>query len=119
GDDYELRLEILPDPMRDVLLIRYELAGPYRMGIILAPHLGASGHDNTAWIDGEAYASNDEATLCLAADAPLTHMSAGYVGASDGWQDLDRHGDFTYAFDRAVRGNVALSAALSESNGLI
>ena len=28
GDDYELTLEILPDPRRDVLLVRYRLEGP-------------------------------------------------------------------------------------------
>src|SRR5439155_12692874 len=38
--------------------------------------------------------------------------SAGYVGASDGWQDFDRHGRLTWQFDTAGPGNVALIGAL-------
>ena len=53
GDDYRLELEILPDPRRDVLLVRYKLKGPYRLVAILAPHLGSTGRDNSAWTDGE------------------------------------------------------------------
>ena len=51
GDDYRLDLEILPDPRRDVLLVRYKLKGPYRLVAILAPHLGSTGRDNSAWMD--------------------------------------------------------------------
>ena len=59
GDDYRLDVEVLPDPLRDVLLMHYNLEGPYRLGIIAAPHLGGSGYDNTAWVDGNGnlYAS--------------------------------------------------------------
>ena len=53
GNDYRLELEILPDPRRDVLLIRYELTGNYRLVTVAAPHLGGSGYENSAWIDGE------------------------------------------------------------------
>jgi glucoamylase len=120
GDDYRLTVEILPDPSRDVLLVRFEVEGPYRLGVILAPHLGATGHDNTAWIeDGEAYATSAIGALCLTADAPLADLSTGYVGASDGWQDLARNGRFTYRFSRAERGNVALSASLAGPRGVI
>src|SRR5581483_5221792 len=51
GVDYRLVLEILPDPRRDVLLIRFELDGPYRLVVILAPHLGSTGRDNSAWVE--------------------------------------------------------------------
>ena len=30
GDDYRLTIEFLPDPWRDVLLLRYALEGPYQ-----------------------------------------------------------------------------------------
>jgi glucoamylase len=120
GDDYRLTLEVLPDPSRDVLLIRFDLEGPYRLGVILAPHLGSTGYDNTAWIeDGEAYAASAIGALCMAADTPLADLSAGYVGASDGWQDLARNGRFTYRFARAEHGNVALSASLGSPRGVI
>ena len=119
GEDYRLALEILPDPRRDVLLIRYEVGGPYRLGIIAAPHLGESGFDNNAWVEnGDLHAAVFGRTICITADGPMTDQSVGYVGASDGWQDLDRHGRFTYAFSHA-RGNVAMSAALAEPRGVI
>ena len=120
GDDYRLTVEFLPDPWRDVLLMRYELEGPYRLGIIAAPHLGSTGHDNTAWVgEGALYAEIFGRGLCVTADVPMTDLSAGYVGASDGWQDLARHGRFTYDFSRAERGNVALSAALADPAGVV
>ena len=37
------------------------------------------------------------AAFCVTADVPMTDLSAGYVGASDGWQDLARHGRFTWS----------------------
>jgi glucoamylase len=120
GEDYRLTVEVLPDPARDVLLMHYDVEGPYRLGIILAPHLSATGYDNTAWIeDGEAYATAGIGALCLTADAPMADLSAGYVGASDGWQDLARNGRFTFGFSRAERGNVALSGSLTTRRGVI
>ena len=119
GDDYRLTVEFLPDPWRDVLLMRYALEGPYRLGIIAAPHLGSTGHDNTAWVGRAARSTpaSPTADSCVTADVPMTDLSAGYVGASDGWQDLALHGRFTWAFARATRGNVALSASLAEPAG--
>ena len=102
GDDYRLTVEFLPDPWRDVLLMRYALEGPYRLGLIAAPHLGSTGHDNAAWVDeGALYAGVADRGFCVTADGPMTDLSAGYVGASDGWQDLALHGRFTWAFARA------------------
>jgi len=122
GNDYRLELEILPDPRRDVLLIRYELTGNYRLIAMAAPHLGGSGFQNSAWIDGEAYAQHSfqgHHCLCMTADKPLIRQSAGYVGFSDGWQDLARHGDLTYRFARADCGNVALTAELEGRQGVL
>ncbi|WP_425145287.1 glycoside hydrolase family 15 protein [Deinococcus sp.] len=120
GDDYELSLEILPDPRRDALLIRFGLAGPYRLALILSPHLSATGADNAGWVEGEVLlASRADRSLALAASLPLTHASAGYVGTSDGWQDLNQHGQLTWAYPRAENGNIALSAMLEGKAGLI
>jgi glucoamylase len=118
GDDYQLTLEVLPDPMRDVLLVRFSLVGDYRLVFILAPHLGSTGRDNSAWIDdGAAYARAAGFALCMAANAPLERLSCGYVGASDGWQDLKRHGELTYAFRAAREGTVAISGQMSRVTG--
>ena len=120
GKDYKLCLEVLPDPMRDALLVRYTLTGPYRVAIILAPHLGSSGRDNSAWGDnGVGFASRDGHALCLMADQPLAKLSCGYVGTSDGWQDLQQHEDLTWQFERAEQGTVAISAELAASQGVL
>ena len=34
--------------------------------------------------------------------------SVGFVGQSDGWQDLTQHGSLTWHYQRAENGNVAL-----------
>jgi glucoamylase len=120
GEDYQLTLEVLPDPLRDVLLVRFALMGPYRLVVILAPHLGSTGRDNSAWIeDGVSYARSGQFALCLAASKPLQHLSCGFVGASDGWQDLARHGELTYDFDTATSGTVAISAETSNHHGVL
>jgi len=120
GDDYELAIEVLPDPQRDVLLLRFTISGPYRLVAIVAPHLGSTGRHNSAWVDdGHAYARHGELCACLTADPPLTKVSCGYVGASDGWQDLDRHGELTYAFTTAEDGTVALTGQAPASSGVL
>jgi glucoamylase len=120
GDDYQLTLEILPDARRDALLVRYSIQGPYRLVAILAPHLGSSGRDNRAWVEqGAGYAQRGDFAVCLSADAPLNHLSVGYVGASDGWQDLTRHGALTYEFSSARHGTVALSGEAQGPSGVL
>jgi glucoamylase len=120
GDGYQLTLELLPDPQRDVLLVRFALIGSFRLVLILAPHLGSTGRDNSAWIDdGVAYARSGEFAVCLAASMPLEHLSCGFVGASDGWQDLARHGELTYGFRSATDGTVAISGEASTRHGVL
>jgi glucoamylase len=120
GDDYQLTLEILPDPLRDVLLVRFALVGDYRVVFLLAPHLGSTGRDNCAWLDdGAAYAQGGSFALCLAASTPIEHLSCGFVGASDGWQDLNRHGALTYQFQSASHGTVAITGQASRHHGVL
>ncbi len=120
GEDYQLTLEVLPDPLRDVLLVRFSLTGPYRLVVMLAPHLGTTGRHNSAWVDdGVGYARHGDFCLCLAADAGLRMLSCGYVGASDGWQDLNRHGRLTYRFSSADNGTVALSGEAAARSGVL
>ena len=120
GDDYQLTLDILPDPRRDALLVRFALTGEYSLVFILAPHVGSTGRDNSAWLnDGSAYARGNGFSLCLAASIPLEHLSCGFVGQSDGWQDLNRHGSLTYEFQSARNGTVAISGQASRHHGLL
>ena len=120
---YRIHKTVLCDPQRDVLLqsIRFEpLQGTledYHLYILLAPHLGNHGAGNTAWV--EEYkglpvlnASRGEIALALACSSPWLKRSVGYVGVSDGWQDLSRHKIMTWEYDRAEDGNVAMTAEI-------
>ena len=120
GDRYRLTLELVPDPYRDVLLIHTRLAGDgLRCYPLLAPHLGMSGWNNTAWVSDGLYASTERRALCLLSDPPFIRGSAGYVGRSDGWQDFAQHGLMTWAFDRAEDGNVALMGELDSADSVL
>lgn len=120
GPDYELALEVMPDPDRDVLLISYELKGDYALFLLLAPHLRGSGVGNTAWVEPEVlYARKDHRCLALVSQGPFRQASAGFVGVSDGWQDFARDGRMTSTYRRAEAGNVALTAELAAATGTL
>jgi glucoamylase len=121
---FELRLRITPDPQREVLLIEVSLTGDaaLRPYALLAPHLGGTGHDNlaeVAWYRGRRMLWAEQGPFGLALAAVDRRQcdawgpaSAGYVGASDGWQDFDRNRQLTWQFDTAGPGTVALTGAL-------
>ena len=120
---YRIEKQILTDPHRDTVLqqIRFiarqgELSD-YRLHVLLAPHLGNQGGDNTAWveeIEGTPLllAQRDGSALALACSAPWIKRSVGYVGSSDGWQDLKAHKQMTWEYTRAENGNVALTGQI-------
>jgi glucoamylase len=121
---FELRLRIVPDPQREVLLVGIALDGDeaLRPYALLAPHLGGSGSDNLAeaaahrgrkvlWAEQGPFGVALAASSGERSDA-WGEISAGYVGVSDGWQDFARNGALTWRFDTAGPGNVALVGEL-------
>jgi glucoamylase len=127
---YRIEKEILADPQRDVILQNTHftpLQGTledYHLYALLAPHLGNWGSENTAWVGDYKgtpmlFAARASSALALACSTSWVKRSAGFVGNSDGWQDLTRHKQMTWTFERAVNGNVALTGEvdLSTSGG--
>ncbi len=115
GAGWTLRLDWTVDPDRDVVLIDYDLDGTAdSLYVIVAPHLGHGNVPNTAWTDEHLHATADgeEAALAVVCDGGFEQCSVGFVGASDGWQDLSLHQRMTWEFDHAGGGNVALTARL-------
>ena len=122
-DRYRIEKQIVTDPHRDTVLqhVQFvaqkgELSG-YRLHVLLAPHLGNQGGGNTAWVgdtDGTPllFAQRKGNALALASSAPWVKRSVGYVGSSDGWQDLKAHRQMTWEYTRAENGNVALTAEI-------
>lgn len=121
---YTLRLRISPDPRRDVLAIEVRLDGDAQLRpyVLLAPHLGATGHGNRAMVGrhrGRCVLLAEQGPFALALAAvdqdqrdALGAASAGYVGHSDGWQDFARNGALTWRYPAAGPGNVALTGEL-------
>lgn len=121
---FKLKLRIAPDPQRDVLLVDVQLEGDQglRPYVLLAPHLGGSGHNNQAEVNNYRgrrvlWAEQGPFGLALAAvdtsqrDA-WVRTSAGYVGVSDGWQDFSSNGRMQWQYACAGPGNVALMGEL-------
>jgi glucoamylase len=117
---YRIEKEILTDPRRDVVLQQtcfIPLHGKltdYHLFVLLAPHLGNRGYGNTAWAGDYKgvpmlFAGREDNALALACSAPWLKRSVGFVGASDGWQDLVNHKEMTWSYTRAENGNVALT----------
>ena len=118
---YRIEKEILADPQRSTVLQRtifIPLTGKladYRLYTLLAPHLANHGYGNTAWLGDYRgtpmlFAQREGNALALACSVPWLKRSAGYVGVSDGWQDLKAHNQMLWKYERAENGNVALTA---------
>lgn len=116
---YVIEKEIFSDPRRPVLLqsVRFKPQqgelDDYQLFALLSPHLGSQGSDNTARVAEYKgvpllLATQDGIALALACSAPWLARSVGFVGVSDGWQDLALHQRLAWRYDRAEHGNVAL-----------
>lgn len=124
---FTLTLRIVGDPQRDALLIEVTLEGDatLRPYVLLAPHIDGSGYDNLAEtachgtrrvLRAGRYDTASTWLTLAAVDAAqqdaFGRISAGHVGASDGWQDFDRHDAMRWQYHRAGPGNVALTGEL-------
>ncbi|AMV71208.1 glucan 1,4-alpha-glucosidase [Desulfuromonas carbonis] len=125
---YRIEKEILADPHRDAILQRTRFIAEqgkiedYRLHLVLAPHLGNQGGGNNAWLGDYKglpmlFADQDGIALALACSVPWLQRSVGFVGVSDGWQDLLAHNRMTWDYTRAKNGNVALAAELDLAVG--
>ena len=88
--------------------------------VLCAPHLEVGGAGNTGYTvlaGGRRIlmAKKGGRWMALGATVPFSHLSCGYVGASDGWTDLHDNFKMDWEFDRASDGNIALTAELDIS----
>jgi glucoamylase len=120
---YRIEKEVLTDPYRNVVLQKVRFVplkgglADYRLYALLAPHLANWGNDNTGWV-GEykgvpmLFAERNSTALAFACSARWLKMSVGFVGFSDGWQDLSRHYQMVWNYTRAEHGNIALTGEI-------
>lgn len=130
SNHYLIEKSILTDPRRPVVLQKVKFTAltgklsDYRIYVILSPHIANHGAGNNGWV-GEfkgkpaLAASRDGYALAMLASVPFNRASVGYVGSSDGWQDLKANKKLTSAYRQAENGNVALTAEIdaASSNG--
>lgn len=120
---YRLTKTILTDPERDVLLQQIEfkpLQGQltdYHLYALIAPHLNNEGYHNNGWIGdykgiGMLFAQKNGLALALACTVPFKAASCGYVGTSDGWQDIKNHQLMSWFYSQASDGNIALTGEI-------
>ena len=120
---YRIEKHIVTDPLRASVLQEVTFTplkgrlSDYRVTALLAPHLVNAGKLNSAWIaefEGRQvlFASGRSRYLALVSDAPWQAVSAGFVGVSDGWQQLQKSGRLSEQYARADDGNVALAGEI-------
>ena len=98
------------------------LIGKLRLYALLAPHLARRGAGNFGWcseIGGNnlLHAARDDVHLVMGCSAGFLRRSVGYVGASDGWQDLMGNFEMDWEFREAPSGNIALTGEVDLRSG--
>ena len=127
---YRLVKEIIVDPHSSVLLMHTRLEildpklnGKLRLYALLAPHMKGTGKNNSAMWCGSAGRQlfdvpRDDVDMAFGCTPDFTRRSIGYVGFSDGWQDLMDNFKMDWEFEQAEDGNIALTGEVDLSNGL-
>jgi glucoamylase len=120
---YSLVMEVIADPHQPCILLDTRLEGDadflqrLHLFVLLSPHLNVGGWGNTAnvaQISGHEFltAHKDNTWLALGANVPFVRRSCGYVGTTDGWQNLSKSFKLDWEFASASDGNVALAAEI-------
>jgi glucoamylase len=130
GGRYRIEKDILADPQFNAILQRTRFIplrgqlNDYHLYALLAPHLRNRGMGNTAWVGdyqgtSVLFAEREGVALAFVCSTPWLKRSVGFVGISDGWQDLTQHRTLIWEYARAENGNVALTGEvdLTESGG--
>ena len=121
---YRLVKDVLTDPHRSVLLVHTRLhvldeslRGKLQLYALLAPHLGGFGAGNSGSCteigDNKLmHAVRQNVHLLMACSSGFSRCSVGYVGFSDGWQDLMDNFKMDWQFRTASDGNIALTGEI-------
>jgi glucoamylase len=121
---YRLIKHILTDPHRSVLLVHTalevldkSLSGKLQVYALLAPHIARYGTGNSAWCSDVGAtklirAQRESVHLVMACNTGFLRRSVGFVGFSDGWQDLMANFKMDWEFCTAEHGNIAMTGQI-------
>jgi glucoamylase len=124
--NFQIEKEVIVNPHQSVLLIHTKLSGSSQtlknlhVFSLLAPHLEIGGWGNNGYVcevsGREILVANKGITwLAFGGTIPFLKRSCGYVGMTDGWQDLKKNMQMDWQFDSAENGNIALTGELDLS----
>jgi glucoamylase len=116
---YSVTKEFISDPHHPVVLMNVKITGDeeilsrLKCYVLLAPHLNGGGAGNSARsidVAGKRclLAWKGETVLAMGASCGFSRSSCGYVGTSDGYQDLCTDMKMTWQFGQALNGNIAV-----------
>ncbi len=119
GGRYTLTKETICDPHSPVVLLRVRLQAPpemlprLRLYALLSPHMGGGGAGNSARVLDVAgsrvlLAWRGSNSLLMATSCGFSRASCGFVGTSDGWQDLKHDFRMHWEYGSATDGNIAI-----------
>jgi glucoamylase len=117
---YRLIKHVLTDPHRSILLVHTKveildesLRGKLRLYALVARH-GAGNSARCCEISASKliHAQREDVHLIVGCSSEFARRSVGYVGASDGWQDLMSNFKMDWEFRTADRGNIALTGEI-------
>src|SRR5436189_2889251 len=122
---YRLVKDVLTDPHGSVLLVHTKLEvfdellrGKLRLYALLAPHLAGFGAGNSGSCteighNKLMHAVRQNVHLLMTCSSGFSRCSVGYVGFSDGWQDLMDNFKMDWQFRTASDGNNDLTGELN------
>src|SRR5664279_1005711 len=126
---YRVIKHILADPHRSVMVMHTQLEvldeslrGKLRLYALLAPHIARQGAGNSGWCSDTGghnllHAERKGVHLVMGCSEGFSGRSVGYVGASDGWQDLTNNFKMDWEFRAAGHGNIALTGEIVPQGG--
>lgn len=126
---YRIIKHILADPHSPVLLfstrievVDKSLRNKLHLYALLAPHIARQGAGNSGWcldIGGNSllHASRKDVHMIMGCSSGFLHRSVGYVGVTDGWQDLMDNFRMDWEFSEALKGNIALTGEINLHDG--
>jgi len=122
---YRIVKHVFADPHQSVVLVHTKLdvldeslRRKLRVYALLAPHIAGFGYGNSGWcvdVGGVKLlrAQRGNVHLLMACSAGFSRRSVGYVGFSDGWQDLMDNLKMDWEFQSAEDGNIALTGEIN------
>ncbi|HZY62211.1 MAG TPA: glycoside hydrolase family 15 protein [Edaphobacter sp.] len=117
---YTVTKEFISNPHHSTVLMNVKITGRdeaflsrLKCYVLLAPHLDVGGAGNSARSVDVAgrrclLAWKENVSLAMGADCGFTRSSCGYVGTSDGYQDLCKDLSMSWQFGEALNGNIAV-----------